>query len=414
MGRGRAGFPESLYVFFQEQHSGLWSELLEDFFCNSGTYPLYELIVSFYRRTNALVHCVEGQAFLMRFLELVKDKEKDYPDLAGFLEHYVLLSGEVLFVRGPGGDAVKLLTVHKAKGLEFPVTIIPLLTIKPKLSGSGDGRAQNYTPVVEANEVRLLRLTQDYRKYSETADEGYAREYIRSLMGELNMTYVALTRAAEELYVFIPSRAGRAVNPALALIPADCYAIGTPGPVSKKDCRQDGEIRALQPSDCRDWMEYLADEFVPRETLAFRRERQEGVLRHAILAGIPALAPGTDVRQALLRAVCLCGVPAEDSLLQELEVLLAAEETRRFFFTGAQVFCEKAFLLPDGNERRPDRILVFEDEVQVVDFKLASATDAGRDQLRDYLRLLTDVYVTRRVRGFLVTINPVAVEEVGL
>ncbi len=414
IGRSQAGFPESLYVFFQQQYSGLWNELLDDFFCNFGTYPLYELIVSFYRRTNALVHCVEGQAFLMRFLELVKEKEKDYPDLSGFLEHYALLAGEVLFVRGPGGDAVKLLTVHKAKGLEFPVTIIPLLTIKPKVSGSGDGRAHNYTPVVDGDEVRLLRLTQDYRKYSDTADEGYAREYIRSLMGELNMTYVALTRAAEELYVFIPSRAGRAVNPALALIPADCYAIGTTGPVARKERREDGEIRALQPSACRDWMEYLADEFVPRETLAFRRERQEGVLRHAILAGIPGLPPGTDAREALVTAARLCGVPAEESLLQELEALLTARATRHFFFTCAQVFCEKAFLLPDGKERRPDRILVFKDEVQVVDFKLASATDAGRDQLREYLRLLADVYAPHRVRGFLVTINPVAVEEVGL
>ena len=45
---------------------------------------------------------------------------------------------------------------------------------------------------------------------------------------ELNTAYVALTRAIEELYVFVPARVGNTVNPARFLIPEDCLGQGVP------------------------------------------------------------------------------------------------------------------------------------------------------------------------------------------
>ena len=71
----------------------------------------------------------------------MKKNEADYPDLQSFLNYFENLQGEDLYVQVTDSDAVKILTVHKAKGLEFPVVIIPFLGIDIQI-GARSGEYQ--------------------------------------------------------------------------------------------------------------------------------------------------------------------------------------------------------------------------------------------------------------------------------
>ena len=145
-----------------------------------------------------------------------------------FLDYYENLEGEDRFVPMAQMDAVKVLTVHKAKGLEFPVVIVPFLEMDIKAGSGGRDGSQAYMLDIQEEGMSLIRLKESYRQFCPELQARYEQEYKKSFLVELNSAYVALTRAIEELYVFVPARVGNTVNPAKFLIPEDCLSAGTP------------------------------------------------------------------------------------------------------------------------------------------------------------------------------------------
>ncbi|MDZ4243183.1 MAG: 3'-5' exonuclease, partial [Candidatus Omnitrophota bacterium] len=203
-----------IYMAFREQYPEQWQGLFEEFFKNVGLYPMYEMTVSIYNRFQLLKNFPEYQGFLMRFLELIKREEEDHSDIASFLEYFDELEGDDLFVHVTDTEAVKVLTVHKSKGLEFPVVILPFLGMNVQVGeGAGDNQ-QSYVLQKEADSVRLLRLKSKYYNYSDELYAIYAREYKKNFLSELNNIYVALTRPQYELYVFLSNKVGQHHNPA--------------------------------------------------------------------------------------------------------------------------------------------------------------------------------------------------------
>ena len=164
----------------------------------------------------------------MHLLELVKMQEAESCDLSSFLDYYENLEGEDRFVPMSQMDAVKVLTVHKAKGLEFPVVIVPFLEMDIKAGSGGRDGSQSYILDIQEEGLSLIRLKESYRQFCPEIQARYEQEYRKAFLVELNSVYVALTRAIEELYIFVPARVGNAVNPAKFLIPEDCLASGTP------------------------------------------------------------------------------------------------------------------------------------------------------------------------------------------
>ena len=116
----------------------------EDFFRQVGVYPLYELTAGIIQRFGCEKYFPQYQGFFMHLLELVKMQEKESCDLSHFLDYYENLEGEDRFVPMGQVDAVKVLTVHKAKGLEFPVVIVPFLEMDIKAGSGGRDGSQAY------------------------------------------------------------------------------------------------------------------------------------------------------------------------------------------------------------------------------------------------------------------------------
>lgn len=108
---------------------------------------------------------------------------------------------------------VEITTIHKAKGLEKRVVLIPWCSwqLDPKSGG-------NVTNIVwaeaQGDAGAVGRFPVKYKKAM--AESGFSAEYYRELVyshvDNINLLYVALTRAAESLHVFIPRKGGKSVG----------------------------------------------------------------------------------------------------------------------------------------------------------------------------------------------------------
>ncbi|MBF0512001.1 MAG: UvrD-helicase domain-containing protein [Candidatus Omnitrophica bacterium] len=393
---------ECLYQYFRDCFPQVWEDYFEDFFEQVGVYPLYELTASIIQRFGCQDHFPQYQGFLMHLLELIKIREKEGCDLASFLDYYEKLDGEERFVPMAQVEAVKILTVHKAKGLEFPVVILPFFEMDVKATNSGPNTSQAFVLDIAQEGISLIRQKDTYRKFCPELQERYEQEYKKSFLVELNNAYVALTRAIEELYVFVPLRAGIAVNPARFLIPEDCLSMGTPdkravshemGPVHQK----------IKPLILAPWRA-LYEETLNRPAQSVKKARL-GEFYHALLMRIRHMNDKNIdqlIKKAFDETSSLFMNVSDLNILTDLRSFITRVDVCPFFYLpkGVQVYCEKEFVNIYGDSKRIDRLIVLDNEVWIVDFKLSEAADeAHQKQINEYVDLIKPLYPRHKVSG---------------
>src|SRR5690606_9748845 len=135
------------------------------------------------------------------FLDLVLERTvKNQSTIADFLNYWEQNDHKLSIPSPENEDAVRLMTVHKSKGLEFPVVIYPF--------ADDDLSKSRYKTVFDLEENDQLTipkafvdLKNDVNMYGETAQRLYEQKKQDELLDNLNVLYVALTRAEEQLYI---------------------------------------------------------------------------------------------------------------------------------------------------------------------------------------------------------------------
>jgi ATP-dependent exoDNAse (exonuclease V) beta subunit len=419
-----------IYTEFRKAYPEIWAEFIDPFFKSVGLYPLYELVISLMHTFKVLIHFPEAQGFFMHLLELIRKQEEESADISAFITAFDQLAGEDLYVEVADTDAVKLLTIHKAKGLEFPVAIIPFLGMDVKVGASRENYQQSFTLQPADNALSLIRLKGEYYRYSDALYQIYREEYKKAFIAELNNIYVALTRPRYELYAFVPAKVGNKFNIARLLLPEEAYEQGTrPAyPSAKPDqAVQDKQVCRLAPTPAINWIAYLNKAFGPARALHHRPQRLKGEVCHYLLAWLNDLnQQDLDQRLAGARAQAAVMFPLYDRIDECAAVvkkLVTAPELKRFFYPeAAEVFTEKAVVDANGETRRIDRMLVGPKQVVIVDFKSrqegagqardkdadqgtdapAGISGSERQQMQAYLRIAAVLYPHKTVEGYLI------------
>jgi ATP-dependent exoDNAse (exonuclease V) beta subunit len=179
-----------LYKQFKEHFGNLWERYFAALFKLSGYLPLYDLVTQLFSVYRVFEVFAYEEATLIKILEVVKDFEgtgynsiRDFLDLAGDGE-----PGEAQWNMDipKDMDALKVMTIHKAKGLGFPVVIVLLYGERQ--------RGFQYIVREEQNKVSLLKVTRDSLKSNTSFEPLYTEELINERVNRLNTLYVGFTR----------------------------------------------------------------------------------------------------------------------------------------------------------------------------------------------------------------------------
>jgi len=399
-----------LYREFRDKYSKIWDDYFEGFYKSVGFVPLYELTISILSKFNCLAEFGQYQGFFMRLLELIKEQEDEASGISAFLEFFDAAQPEDLYLSSSEADAVKILTIHKSKGLEFPVVIIPYLEINIKADPS--------LVVEDDSDLRLVYLKKKYANYSPLLEQLAGREHLLNFLDELNSIYVSLTRAAEELYIFVPAKADRGVNPGALLLPENDLEQGQRRIPDELTVKIKSRTLELPVSEYKDWLHILKDEFVQAGALKSQDKFIKGDVLHFILANIGNLskqkkeaAISAAVSRARASFIFFQDWPEVERVILKLMAEPALEQY--FDCPGAQVYTEKEMVNVFGDTLRIDRLIVTSAAAIVVDYKSSrEKSEEHRSQVLKYSAMLQEIYPEKKVGGFLLYLDDLVLEEV--
>ena len=141
-----------------------------------------------------------SDAFLQFFLDLVLEQQRKLTDINAFLDFWELKKDKLSIVASEANNAVQIMTIHKSKGLEFPVVIFPCDVdiynqINPKVWLNE--LPENYTGFKEL----LLPYNKELSHVNKRGLKIYNQQREELELDNFNLLYVALTRAVEQLHV---------------------------------------------------------------------------------------------------------------------------------------------------------------------------------------------------------------------
>ncbi len=164
---------------------------------------LYEKVEYIIR---AFTLVTSSESYLQCFLDEVLQQQAKDGTVAGFLEFWKLKKDSLSITSSTNTNAVQIMTVHKSKGLEFPVVIFPSdehlyeqINTKVWISELPSDPFGDF-------ETLLVPYTKSLQHISATSAQLYQEEQEQLALDAINILYVALTRAKEQLYIITENK----------------------------------------------------------------------------------------------------------------------------------------------------------------------------------------------------------------
>ncbi|MFY0625675.1 MAG: UvrD-helicase domain-containing protein [Reichenbachiella sp.] len=328
-------------------------------------------------------------------------------------------------------NAMKLMTIHKSKGLQFKAVLIPFCSWS--MDHKGGFREQMLWCDTSTSDY-LGKLPFLPLKYSSALNETiFASDYMSekgdAYLDNLNLLYVALTRAEEVLFItsdFIPKNQPGVDSVADLLLEfskqEDMMIVDihegatnmisgnlpshTEYPVEEKigieiEAKKDFSINHQH-------LKFKSDQHILQEEQ--QRSIDYGEIVHWVFSKIEVK---NDFKRALNQAVSKFSLSNEE--LVEIKSLLRKvwdlPEVANWFSGAWQVKNESSILLENGRVKRPDRVVFDNDTTLVIDYKTGKELSTHKTQVADYKRLLEQMGFMK-VKGYLLYLNSFQVVEV--
>lgn len=431
-----SGAPRSLYLEFRDDHAELYDMSFRQFVGRSGYLPLYDLTVDLIRHWEIMARFPDDVPYVLHFLEVIKDLEQEgIATIKGLTDRIAggpsrREDDSTWLLNAPESiNAIKVLTIHKAKGLQFPVVIFPFIALSPFGSLRGADRQRFF----EAGDdgLKMLYLKKEYVEASPELAGLYRSKEREYLADELNNLYVAMTRAEEELYVLLTERKQKKnyLREYLFRIPefetgvcGNRIILGAGRSVVRETALQEHPGAPLSFNDLTGRSKWaLRVRTTPSVAAGYGVRsvavRRRGDAVHRALSLVHTLP----IDDALIESICRTAASLEHATEITGDITAAVRTFfdnpafSRFFepTPGITSYNEKEIVDGTGNTFKLDRLIVRPDTVEIIDYKTGgSHSPQHTDQVNRYGSLISDIYPGRQVRKYILYLESGEVLEV--
>ncbi len=300
------------------------------------------------------------------------------------------------------GDALRIYTVHESKGLEAP--LVWLLDSNAKAPSDKGYDVLIDWPTNDTKPAHLSLYT-DKASHGAAREKYFAAEKILADREDMNLLYVAMTRAKQVLLV---SGSGkliadtwyeRVANAHTEEMGSDSiYFLNTDSaapPSTQKEIESDPislvDTRLTQPLPTGTRKPIMSE------------PQCRGIWLHALLQHLAVSSTSLlEVERDALQRRLNIPDDAIKMLWQQAQHLLAAPHLTRFFDATQyrSASNEMPYVNASGELKRIDRLVEFDTEVWVLDYKLGDSENAARHhaQMREYQTAMQSVYADKKVR----------------
>ena len=318
-------------------------------------------------------------------------------DITYFLDYYKENKEKIALQMPEADAAIKIMTIHKSKGLEFPVVIIPKLDFKLAIF--------NHSKFLIEVKDKIIYETGSLKSPIEEIVTFTENELALTFLDKLNLAYVGLTRPIERLYAFnyFKSKSlGETLHDAFKEMNCTdldsgelCYTAGVEekriGDLVKK------EEFFYAPEELKDRLWY--------PDIVFRKARKEEMPLEDQLFGnyfhlLMAECDKVDlVDKKLDELIKNGGVDKAfyEKLKRAANSFFKSSEKAKLFDGALEVINEELILIDEGITKRPDKIIVKDSEIIILDFKTGTERSEHQLQLQNYQTIIEKMY-NRKVR----------------
>jgi ATP-dependent exoDNAse (exonuclease V) beta subunit len=306
------------------------------------------------------------------------------------------------------------MTIHKSKGLEFPVVIYPFA------DDSLNPRSNNIWIPMEDESVdmpqALVKNNKILEKYSDTTQEIYQTKSQEEILDTINVLYVALTRAEEQLHIIssykTTTKGEISTSKTLATYFINFLTQKTNFSLEQKEYVFGSSKRNSQPKlftknkaeikSVKKALDFSSIRIAKKEALMWGTLQQDAIefgnIIHQILSYITTK---NDLQTALTKSL-------DEGLIQQsqknifedkIKQIIHHPELEAFFNPNYTVFTEHNIISPNEINLKPDRLVIHNSDAFLIDYKTGAQDEKHKKQIENYVRVIEkmNLKVTKKV-----------------
>ncbi len=389
--------------------------------------PFYELIERLYSIFE--MHLIEDQdSYLFTFFDSVVEYLQNHsPDIDAFIAHW---EDKLCSKTIPAGEieGIRIMSIHKSKGLEFHTVLIPFCDWK--LENETNNQLVWCTPDKSPfDDLDLVPINYCNTMAQSIYQRDYLNERLQLWVDNLNLLYVALTRAVKNLVIWGKAKQKSTISEllfhSLCTIASEDegywdeesdYEYGSLCCSEKKEIKASGNKlaaisykRTIKIESCIQRAVFKqsnrSSKFIigEEEELPNQKYITQGRLLHTLFSAIRTTG---DIEKALSQLVFegLIESQKQEQQLRKLTNFALSHPMVSEWYSGKyRLFNECEIVYKENGKlqtRRPDRVMMKEGEVIVVDFKFGKRREEYNQQVIEYVILLSHMGY-KNIRGYL-------------
>lgn len=345
--------------------------------------------------------------YLTAFQDIIYQfTKKRVSDRKAFLEYWERKGDKTTIAAPQTTDALRILTIHSSKGLEFDIVFIPFFTWDICKIHNND--ILWCTPTTQPfNALPLVAVHPSNSLLHSHFKNEYQQEQLAQYIDNLNLTYVALTRAKYRLYIYGQIQKQKTNNIGHRIF--SLYKDELDSQLIYRTSEVAAPLPPIEENTTTTYAaQYISTPIGERLTLRSRAEddfAQDspleiidlGILMHLWLSYIHTWEDAEPSLTRLMQQGQVTELQAVEMRQQfkQLKTLIQRELHDEWFSHKYQILAEQDILIPTGNIQRPDRIMILDKHAIVIDYKFGKEQPISHmQQVRDYMLLLNQMGYT--------------------